>query len=246
MTYERFAYVYDELMKDIPYDSWVQIINDMRSKYQVNGHRLLDLACGTGELSVRLASAGFDVTGVDLSADMLAVAQAKADNDNRKIDFLQQDMAQLELINTYDIIGIFCDSLNYLQTEEEVVQTFNKVHQYLEKDGLFIFDVHSIFKMNEIFLDQTFTYDEDGVCYIWNCFQGEFSNSVDHELTFFVEDDIGKYDRFDEYHTQRTYSIETYSKWLEETGFEILETLGDFTGNVTPKSERIFFITRKK
>lgn len=79
MSYERFAYLYDELMKDAPYDQWVSYVQNILVKYDVKAGKLLDLACGTGELSVRFAQQGFDVTGIDLSEDMLSVAQAKAE-----------------------------------------------------------------------------------------------------------------------------------------------------------------------
>lgn len=246
MTYEGFAYLYDELMKDVPYEKWVELIEQKHRKYNISGKRLLDLACGTGELSVRLAKAGYQVTGVDLSEDMLTIAQDKAASESLHIDFFQQNMVELELIDEYDLIGIFCDSLNYVATEEEVQQTLQRIKHYLKEDGLLIFDVHSLYKMNEIFMNQTFTYDEDGICYIWNCFEGEFPNSVEHELTFFVEDESGKYERVDENHKQRTYPISTYKKWLKEIGFEVLETVGDFEGEPTPDSERIFMIARKK
>lgn len=246
MTYEGFAYLYDELMKDVPYEKWVELTKEMCLKYQVSGKRLLDLACGTGELSVRFSREGYNVTGVDLSADMLTVAQEKISGQAETIHFLQQDMVELELIDKYDIIGVFCDSLNYLQAEEEVQRTFQRIKPYLQKNGLFIFDVHSIYKMNDIFINQTYTYDEDRICYIWNCFEGDFENSVDHELTFFVEDETGKYERIDENHTQRTYPLETYMKWLGDAGFEVLEMVGDFEGDPNPRSERIFFIARLK
>ena len=92
------------------------------------GSHLLDLACGTGELSVRFAKQGFNVTGVDLSSDMLSVARAKAEDLGLRIPFFEQDMAELDGLGSFDMIGIFCDSLNYLQTEEKVVSTFSKPH----------------------------------------------------------------------------------------------------------------------
>jgi SAM-dependent methyltransferase len=224
MSYEQFAYLYDELMKDAPYDEWVQFVKEKCVKYGIAGTRLLDLACGTGELSVRLAQDGFQVTGVDLSEDMLAVAQAKAAEKGVKIPFFQQNMADLEGQAEFDIIGILCDSLNYLQTEEEVVSTFSNVFQHLTHEGIFIFDVHSIYKISHLFINQTYASSDEQVSYIWNSFPGESPNSVEHELSFFVLDErTGKYDRFDELHFQRTYTIQQYSNWLNAAGFELLE-----------------------
>ncbi|PLS01219.1 class I SAM-dependent DNA methyltransferase [Neobacillus cucumis] len=248
MSYEQFAYLYDELMKDAPYDQWVSFVKECLVKYDVKAKSLLDLACGTGELSVRFAKHGFDVTGVDLSEDMLSVAQAKSEVNGIKIPFFQQNMADLDGQGQFDVIGVFCDSLNYLQTEEEVKSTFKNVHQHLQDHGVFIFDVHSIHKITDVFINQTFALNEEDVSYIWNSFPGEYPNSVEHELTFFVlEDRSGKYDRIDELHFQRTYPIEQYSNWLEAAGFQLVEISADFEhAEPTPYSERIFFVAKKK
>jgi SAM-dependent methyltransferase len=248
MSYEQFAYLYDELMKDAPYDQWVSFVKNMLAKYDIEATRLLDLACGTGELSVRFAKQNLDVTGIDLSADMLSVAQAKAEAAGVKIPFFQQNMANLEGQGQFDVIGIFCDSLNYLQTEEEVIATFSNVHQHLQDHGIFIFDVHSIYKMTEVFVNQTFALNEDDISYIWNSFPGDDPYSVEHELNFFVLDGrTGKYDRIDELHFQRTYSIEQYAGWLDIAGFQLLEINADFEQlEPTEDSERIFFVAKKK
>jgi len=248
MSYEQFAYLYDELMKDAPYDQWVEFVKNILVKYDVHAAKLLDLACGTGELSVRFAKQGFDVTGIDLSEDMLAVAQAKAEANSVKIPFFQQNMANLEGQGQFNVIGIFCDSLNYLQTEDEVKSTFSNVHQHLKSNGVFIFDVHSLFKMTDVFLNQTFALNEEEVSYIWNSFPGEHPNSVEHELSFFVLDErSGKYDRIDELHFQRTYPFSQYAHWLDASGFELLEISADFEHlEPAPTSERIFFVAKKK
>jgi SAM-dependent methyltransferase len=248
MSYEQFAYLYDELMHDAPYDEWVRFVKEKLNNYHVEGKSLLDLACGTGQLSIRFAKEGYNVTGVDLSSDMLAVAQAKAQEEGLLIPFFEQNMANLEGHGLFDIIGIFCDSLNYLQSDREVADTFSNVFQHLKEEGLFFFDVHSIHKISHGFIDKTFAQAEDRLSYIWNSFPGEMPNSVEHELSFFVLDEqSGKYDRFDELHYQRTYSVSQYRDWLEEAGFDLLEVCADFE-NDTPKkeSERIFFIARKK
>lgn len=247
MSYGKFAYLYDQLMEDAPYDSWVELIIQKVEKFSVTGKKLLDLACGTGQLSIRLGKQGYDVTGVDLSGDMLAVAQVKAEQNGLRIPFYQQNMAELEGFGEFDIIGIFCDSLNYLETESEVKATFQRVHGHLKDDGLFIFDVHSIYKMMQIFMNQTFAENDEEISYIWHSYQGEYPNSVEHELSFFVlEEATGKYDRYDELHFQRTYPVESYEGWLRECGFELLEVSADFE-DAAPGSqaERIFFICRK-
>jgi hypothetical protein len=156
-------------------------------------------------------------------------------------------MADLEGQREFDVIGIFCDSLNYLQTEQEVIATFSNAFEHLTSEGIFIFDVHSIYKISHLFINQTYASSEENVSYIWNSFPGDSPNSVEHELSFFVLDDqTGKYDRYDELHFQRTYSVQQYLNWLNEAGFEVLEACADFE-NPEPQtqSERIFFVARK-
>jgi SAM-dependent methyltransferase len=248
MSYERFAYIYDYLMQDVNYDGWLEFVERQSETYAVKGKDILDIACGTGELSLRLAGAGYAVTGVDLSEDMLVIAQQKALDRNRVLTLFQQDMSKLDLQREYDLITIFCDSLNYLEKEEDVIETFNHVYTHLKQDGLFLFDVHSLYKISQIFMNQTFTLTDDSVSYIWDCFPGEAPNSVEHELTFFVHDeDTDLYEKVEELHKQRTYPVLQLTEWLDHAGFEVLNISADFTGQ-TPadNSERIFFTCRKK
>ncbi|MDR4925508.1 MULTISPECIES: class I SAM-dependent methyltransferase [Peribacillus] len=247
MTYERFAYVYDELMKDAPYEKWLMILTAKLEQYGIGGRKVLDLACGTGEMTVELAQHGFEVTGVDLSDEMLLVANEKAVKLGLSIPLFQQNMAELEGLGQFDCVTIFCDSLNYLRDEEDIIKTFSRVHEHLKDGGLFLFDVHSIYKMEEIFRDNTFAVNGEEVSYIWDCFPGEEPYSVEHDLSFFVRDDeSGLYDRFDELHYQRTYPVEQYKKWLEQAGFTVSEVLADLEdAPLEAETERILFVASK-
>ncbi|TKH03837.1 methyltransferase domain-containing protein [Peribacillus simplex] len=247
MTYERFAYVYDELMKDAPYEKWLMILTAKLEQYGIGGRKVLDLACGTGEMTVELAQHGFEVTGVDLSDEMLLVANEKAVKLGLSIPLFQQNMAELEGLGQFDCVTIFCDSLNYLRDEEDIVKTFSRVHEHLKDGGLFLFDIHSIYKMEEIFRNNTFAVNGEEVSYIWDCFPGEEPYSVEHDLSFFVRDDeSGLYDRFDELHYQRTYPFEQYKKWLEQAGFTVSEILADLEeAPLVTETERILFVASK-
>ncbi|PLT34632.1 class I SAM-dependent methyltransferase [Bacillus sp. V5-8f] len=247
MTYERFADVYDFLMKEAPYEKWVYMLLSRMDRYQSEGRKGLDLACGTGEFTIELAKHGFSVSGVDLSEEMLAVASAKAVKQGLSIPFFKQNMAELEGLGENDFVTIFCDSLNYIREEKDIPRTFTRVHAHLKPNGLFMFDVHSIYKIEQIFQHHTFAVNDMEVSYIWDCFPGEESHSVEHDLSFFVLDkETGTYDRFDELHYQRTYSIDQYKKWLADSGFEILEILSDLEEQpVHEKTERILFVARK-
>ncbi|MFS0888547.1 class I SAM-dependent DNA methyltransferase [Peribacillus frigoritolerans] len=247
MTYERFAYVYDELMKDAPYEKWLMILTAKLEQYGIDGRKVLDLACGTGEMTVELAQHGFEVTGVDLSDEMLLVANEKAVKLGLSIPLFQQNMAELEGLGQFDCVTIFCDSLNYLRDEEDIVKTFSRVHEHLKDGGLFMFDIHSLYKMEEVFSDHTFAVNGEEVSYIWDCFPGEEPYSVEHDLSFFVRDEeSGLYDRFDELHYQRTYPVKQYKKWLEQAGFTVSEILADLEeAPLVTETERILFVASK-
>ena len=247
MSYQNFAYFYDNLMKDAPYGDWVEFVKEIAGNYSLSGRSILDVGCGTGELAARLSKEGFQLTGVDLSEEMLEVAMSKALDEGVAIQYFHQDMRELSDLGLYDMVLIFCDSLNYLDGEEDIKKTFTAVAGHLKKDGLFLFDVHSIHKMETLFNNQVYADNGDEVSFIWNAWKGEEPHSVHHELTFFMYDEEGDaYLRFDEDHDQRTYPVEDYLKWLDESGFECLEVLGDFRESPLDTAERIFFVCRMK
>lgn len=249
MAYEQFAFIYDKLMEEVPYDQWVTFVEKIKEQYfpSQRSFSILDVACGTGELSVQFAKKGWDVTGVDLSEDMLAIANEKASEAQIPIPFFQQNMAELQGFEQQDCIVIFLDSINYLQSEQEVIQTFSSVYDQLKEGGIFLFDVHSAYKINEVFASSTFTLVEDEVSYIWNSFKGEYDNSVEHELTFFVlDEETDQYERMDELHKQRTYPMEHYQAWLQEAGFSVLSIFGDEPFlPISDTSERLYFVCKK-
>ncbi|WLR61774.1 class I SAM-dependent DNA methyltransferase [Guptibacillus hwajinpoensis] len=236
-SYERFSYVYDRLMEEAPYEKWSALV-----KGELSHGRILDLGSGTGECSIRLASAGYDVTAVDLSEHMLSVAQDKALKYNLPLNLLQQDMRELDTGETYDIVTIFCDSLNYVTDENGVQDSFRSIYKHLKPGGVLLFDVHSLHKMENHFVGHTFASSEDDISYIWNSYAGKEEGSVEHELSFFVENEEGLYERFDELHFQRTFQMDDYIAWLTEVGFSNITVTADFTELApTPTSERLFY-----
>jgi len=247
MTYNRFAYLYDQLMNDVPYERWVQFLEDVFQKYEMLQPSILDIGCGTGTLPISLAKLNYSISGVDLSEEMLSVAMAKAEIEKVTIPFFQQNMVELEGFDQLDCVTIFCDSLNYLETEDQVKQTFIRVNESLKDNGLFLFDVHSPYKIEEIFGEETFFIDDAELSLVWSCTQGEHPLSVEHDLVFFMkEENRDLYERFEEYHNQRTFPINTYKSLLNQTGFEVKEIIADFDEAVDDISERIFFIAMKK
>lgn len=240
MNYGRFAAVYDDLMEDIPYEQYVEwIAETMRSG------SVLDLACGTGVLSELMAELGYDVTASDLSADMLTVAQNRFKESGQEIPVLQLSMDNLEGLEGFDAVTIAIDSLNYLAKEEHVKKTFEQVYAALNPGGYFFFDVHSVFKIDEIFMNSPFVYDGEDLAYMWHTEKGSAPHSVIHDLTFFVREGW-MFERFEETHEQRTFPIDVYKQWLTEAGFTVESVTADFTADApNDESERIFFRAKK-
>lgn len=168
MPYQKLAYVYDSFMSDAPYDRWIDFTKQMIKKTgTVN--QIIDLGCGTGEISIRLAREGYQLIGVDFSHDMLAVAQQKASQAQLQVHWVHQDIRALEGFSDIDMIVSYCDVINYMTTEEDLCFVFNHVHKSLREGGLFVFDIHSLFHVKNNLINQTFSYVDDRMSYIWHC-----------------------------------------------------------------------------
>lgn len=242
--YAKFSTVYDELMMDIPYDTYVDLIE--LAAGELPGKKILDIGCGTGLLSAKLAKRGGEVTAVDLSADMLEVAKARANALQLPIEFIKQPMQQLTGHADIDVAVISIDSLNYVTETAEVKETFKRIYASLRPGGVLLFDVHSTFKTDVIFMESPFVYDDEKIAYIWQTEPGDAPYSVYSELAFFVKKETGDYERFDEVHVQRTFPIHDYIEMLTATGFQIERIFADWEDEAPEEeSERVFFQVRK-
>ncbi|MBL1230833.1 class I SAM-dependent methyltransferase [Enterococcus sp. BWB1-3] len=245
MTYKTFAFVYDEVMDEALYEQWLAF--SMRHLPKQT-KRILELACGTGRLAVDFAEAGFEVTALDLSEEMLAIASKRSNEKDMDIQFVQGDMLELSEVGQYEAITCFSDSLCYMESRRDVQQVFDEVYQALEDQGTFIFDVHSIYQMDEIFPDYSYHYQTEEFAFLWDSYPGEKEHSIEHFLTFFVKQEEGKevFIRRDELHQERTYSLDNYLMMLESSGFSEIQVYGDFTDE-EPKetTTRWFFVCQK-
>ena len=147
MAYETFAFVYDEVMDSSLYKKWL----DFSCRHLGKRKQLLELACGTGALAVEFAKAGFDVTGLDLSEEMLMIASQRAEKEEAAVQFVAGDMLDFVDVGTYQAITCYSDSLCYMEDEQSVQQVFDGVYSCLEEDGVFLFDVHSLYQIDEVF-----------------------------------------------------------------------------------------------
>lgn len=239
-NYGRFAEVYDVLMQDIPYDQYVQWVAEKAPASQ--NKQLLDIGCGTGVMLEKFLAQGYVGSGLDLSEEMLMMANNRLNQKGQQVMLVCQSMDELDGFVDLDVITIPIDSINYLREEEQVVATLQHCFDALRTGGHLFFDVHSLYKMTTIFMDSPFTYDDEEITYIWHTEEGEAPYSVHHDMSFFVSMDEDVYERFDEQHFQRTFPIDAYEKMLRAVGFTSVTISADFTDEApTSTSERIFF-----
>ena len=244
-AYTDFADVYDTFMDETPYEDWCEFLVQILEEYEVPKGLVLDLGCGTGTLTELLAKEGYDMIGIDCSQEMLARAMEKREDSGLQILYLLQDMREFELYGTVKAIVSVCDSLNYLLEEEDVIETFRLVNNYLDPKGLFVFDFNTVYKYKEIIGDATIAENREDCCFIWENYYHEEEEINEYEVTFFVkEGDLFR--RFEETHYQRGYTPQQMKDFLAKAGLEFVSmTDSDTGGEVTAESERIYMVARE-
>lgn len=242
-SYGEFSNVYDSLMKqDINYSQIADYIENLFTIHGKNPDMIVDLACGTGNLTIPLAERGYDMIGIDKSADMLSVAREKVVS-GRDILFLNQDMTKLDLYGTADAFLCMIDGINYCLNQNAVYDMFKKIKTcFLNNDGILIFDVSSEYKLSKVIGNNTFIHDEEKMFYSWENRYFEKLKISDMYLNFFVKEKEG-YKRFCERHIQKAYTVATLKEMLTKAGFKKIKTYGDFTFDKPVKNtERIIFV----
>lgn len=246
-AYTSFAEVYDLFMDNVPYEEWCDYVCSLLGEEGIRDGLLLDLGCGTGSLTRLLAGKGYDCIGVDLSADMLEIAAEKQAADGTGILYLQQDMRSFELYGTVRAAVSICDSMNYILEEEDLLQVFRLVNNYLDPGGVFVFDLNTPYKYRELLGDNVFAESREEGGFIWeNCFYEE-EQVNEYDLTLFVREKDNLYRRYRETHLQRAWELKTVKKLIRRAGMELVAVYDAFTRNPPePESERIYMIAREK
>ncbi|HHV45175.1 MAG TPA: class I SAM-dependent methyltransferase [Firmicutes bacterium] len=226
--YRFLAAVYDQMKSEVDYATWSQYIIQVWQHYAFEPRTVLDLACGTGGILLHLAQQGYEMTGVDLSEDMLAVAYEKSSRAGLRISLFQQDMRDLQLDRTFDAVICLCDSINYLLSIEEVQQCFAGVYRCLNPGGLFVFDVNTA-RALEMFYGTGVYYDEiPGGELKWETRYHKNQQRCQMDLTFFVQVE-GEPRVYRERHIEQAYSLEQLMQGLERTHFRLLDVFEGFT-----------------
>lgn len=247
-AYTSFAAVYDTFMDNIPYEEWGTYLKELLKEYEIEDGLVLDLGCGTGTMTEILAEAGYDMIGVDNAEDMLEIAMEKKVESGHDILYLLQDMREFELYGTVRAAVSICDSVNYITEEEDLLEVFRLVNNYLDPKGMFIFDFNTEYKYREILGDCTIAENRDACSFIWDNYYYEEEQINEYELSLFIqEEDSDLYRKYEETHFQKAYTYETMRRLIEESGLEFVTAYDAFTHDApTEKSERIYMIARER
>lgn len=267
-AYTSFAQVYDLFMDNVPYEEWSKYLIALLKEEKIEDGLVLDLGCGTGKMTRLLAAAGYDMIGIDCSEDMLEIAGEHLDNNSfveaeqvcdadeigelskeentADILYLLQDMREFELYGTVRAIISICDSMNYILEEEDLLQVFKLVNNYLDPKGIFIFDMNTRYKYADLLGETTITENREEGSFIWENYFDEEEDINQYDLTLFIREEGDLYRKYEETHYQRVYDLDTVKNLLEEAGMEFVTAYDAFTKNpVREDSERIYIIARE-
>jgi len=246
-SYNNFALVYDMFMDNVDYEEWSSYIAGVLKENGVTDGLVLELGCGTGSMTELLAGQGYEMIGVDNSAEMLEVAFAKKQVSGRDILYLLQDMREFELYGTVRAVISVCDSLNYILEEDELLGVFQMVDNYLDPGGVFVFDLNTVYKYEVMMGEETFAESREDGSFIWDNYYDSESMINEYELAIFIpEGNEGMYRKYEETHYQRAYELETVKGLLKRAGLEYAVAYDAFTHDA-PKadSERIYVVARE-
>ena len=244
--YTEFSQVYDRFMDNVDYEKWTEFIEKIWGKHGLEPALVLDLACGTGNFTIPLSEKGYDMIGIDSSGEMLAVAREK-EPAGSGILFLEQDMREFELYGTVDACICMVDGLNYLLEEDELLEVFKLVKNYLNPGGIFLFDMNTIYKFKEIMGENRFCDIDESAAIIWENYYDEDENINEYYVTVFAEEsESGFYKRYEETHYQKGYEMGKVKELINEAGLEILNIYGSMEFETYSEvCEKMFFAVRK-
>ena len=242
-AYTEFAQVYDRFMDNVPYEAWCEGISKILTEHGISEGLILDLGCGTGTMTRLLRQKGYDMIGVDASAEMLEIARNHPDEG---ILYLQQDMREFELYGTVAAVVCVCDSLNYITEEEDLLQVFRLVWNYLDPDGVFFFDMNTIYKYKEMLGETTIAENREEGSFIWENYYDPEEQLNQYDLTLYVQDEDDRYVRFEETHIQKAYALERVLELLEKAGLKAEQIFDSDTGEAVMETTGKFCVVARK
>ncbi len=228
---------YDALNDGADYIGYADFI----SKRLKDNSKILDLACGTGNMSILLSKAGHRLTCLDISQDMLSVARKKSDDEKLDIFFVCQNMTNFSFTERFDAIICCFDSVNYILDKKLLDRCFSIVCEHLSVGGKFIFDINSEYKFSNIYAQNSYILENDGVFCAWENYYNPKSRMCDFYLNVFAREQNGLWSRHCEEQRERMYTERQIKQALSKAGLAITETL-----SFEEPAERIYYVCEKK
>lgn len=246
MTYQAMASVYDQFMSHVDYNKWADGLEYQWKQLGIETHSVLDAGCGTGSILLPLVERNYQVYGIDISSDMLAVCWDRLFEKEKTAYLMEMDIRDLMLPEKVDAVICLCDTLNYLTEEQELVQSFKGFYNALRAGGSFIFDMRTPHYYENILADNMWVQREGEMILIW---ENDFSQKpiINIDLTFFVEHNNGLYRKYMEEHRQKCYPGDYIKDLLGKSGFYLNSINADLFGRPLDLSqdERMYFIAIK-
>ena len=221
-AYGEFARVYDMFQDNVDYQTWGKWLKQQLAAQGITDGLVLDLGCGTGTMTEKRVESGHDIL------------------------YLLQDMQEFELYGTVRAVVSVCDSLNYITEEEELEHVFALVNNYLDPQGIFLFDMNTVYKYQTMIGNTTIAENRDEGSFIWENSYDEETGINTYELALFIPREDGLYEKDEEVHYQRAYSLEKIKELIGKAGMELLAVYDAYTLE-PPKEDsgRLTFVVRE-
>lgn len=249
-AYTYLPIIYDRLMQDVDYEKWADFIIDLLKEDAGNSRfkNILELGCGSGNITEKFLEKGFEVVGIDSSFEMLEAARRKTSMYGDKIILLEQDITDIEF-DVYEIDAVIAanDVFNYITDKEDIRKIFRFVYSHLSEGAGFVFDISSSYKLSAILGNNVYSETMDDLVYIWENYYDNETKILEMDINFFIKNSKDTYDRYEEQHIQKAYEENEMKKLLEDCGFKDIKTYYDFKmGDSGSDPERIFFCCNKR
>ena len=241
---KSFAQIYDDIMDSVPYDLWYQYLNEIIQFYDRDPHKLIDLACGTGNMTLRFArEKSRECDGLDLSSDMLKVARKKAEDKSIETDFIRADLREFKLDKKYDMAFSLFDSLNYILTFDDLTRVFSNVYNVLSDDGFFIFDMNTITRLMSIEPGTAVFEGDDYTCFWEDVINREDQTWQVKLKIYFDQDGVNSHK---ELHQETAYPRDRVIEGLRQTGFKQIDVYDAYTFETGKDSDnRLYYVVFK-
>lgn len=246
-SFTEIAPFYDALMAGVPYDHWVDYLEHLFRRHEIEPRTVLDIGCGTGAVALELARRGYSCCGVDLSAAMLEVARRNAGNAYLAIEYVCQDAAELLLAGrSFDAAVSLFDSLNNILDPVRLEMAFERAYHVLNSPGIFIFDVNTAFALESGMFNQRSTPVEGPLQYVWRSRYDIATRICTIDMNYRFTQADGRERLFHERHFQRAYSKDDILAMLERAGFDFQWCYDAYSFKLPRKrSDRVFFVASK-